>query len=103
MSNTRVVDQQRNALRRTPQWQTAAQPCPRDLARLRQERVSDGPQRSAQAGLEAPCSSSSPMLDPRTFSPVPRYVPDPRAEGSRTSLRSDAQRRAPPGELLVRM
>src|SRR5215471_15211140 len=103
MSNTRVVDQQRNALRHTPQLQAAAQPCPRDLERLRQEPVSDGPQRSAQAGPEAPGSNSSPMLDPRRSSPVPRYVPDPRAEGSHTGLRSDAQRRAPPGELLVRM
>src|SRR5690242_21479443 len=102
MSNNRVVDQQRNALRHTPQWWTAAQPCPRDLEQLRQEPLSDGLQCSAQAGLEAPCSNSPLMLGPRTFSPVPQYVPDPGAEGSRISLRSDAQRRAPPGEQLVR-
>src|SRR5262245_52565896 len=103
MSNTRVVDQQRNALRHTRRWQTAARPCPTDLARLRREPVSDRSARSAQAELGALCSNSSLMLDLRTKPPEPRCVPDPRAGGSRISLRSDAQHRAPPAEPLARM
>src|SRR5439155_1635996 len=58
---------------------------------------------SAQAGLEALCSNSSPMLDRRTSPPVPRCVPDRRAAGSRTSLLSDAQARAPRAEALARI
>ena len=53
---------------------------------------------SAEGELEAFCLNSSLMLDLRTLPPVPRYVPDPRAGGSRISLLFDAQRRALPGE-----
>src|SRR6476469_9361698 len=103
MSNTRVVDQQRSALRHTRRWQTAAQRCPKDLARLRREPVSDRPECSVQGELEAFCLNSSLMLDLRTLPPVPRYVPDPRAGGNRISLLFDAQRRALPGEPPARI
>src|SRR5438093_1132171 len=97
MSNTRVVDQQRSALRHTRRWQTAARRRPRGLARLRREPVSDRPPCSAQAELEALCSNSSLMLDRRPSPPVPRCVSDPR---TRISLLSDAQRRVLRGEPL---
>src|SRR6478752_5361453 len=103
MSNTLVVDQQRSALPRTRRWQTAARHCPRDLVRLRWEPVSDGRAYSVQAEPEAFCLNRSLMLDLRRLPPVPRYVPDLRAEGSRISLLSDAQHRALPGESLAQM
>src|SRR5205823_11212251 len=103
MSNTLVVDQQSSALRHTRQWQTTARRRPRGLARLRPEPVSDRPPCSAQAELEALCSSSSPTLDHRTSPPVPERVPHPRAEGSSISSRSDAQHRLLLAEALARM
>src|SRR5437773_948697 len=103
MSNTQVADRQSNALRHTRRWQTAARRCPRDLARLRAEPVSDDRPCSARAELEALCYNSSPMLAPRTSPPVPRCVPNLPAAESRISLLSDAQHRVPPGELLARM
>src|SRR5438093_12251776 len=103
MSNTLVVDQQSSALRHTRQWQTAARRYPRGLARLRPEPVSDRPPCSAQAELEALCSSSSPTLDHRTSPPRPECVPHPRAERNSISLRSDEQHRALLGESLARI
>src|SRR6202030_2657558 len=101
MSNIRVVDQQSSVLRHTRRWLATARQCPRGLARLRRELLSDRPPWSVQAELEALCSNSSPTLDRRTSPPVPRCVPDPRAGGSRISLLSDARHRAPRTEALA--
>src|SRR5207247_1172492 len=103
MSNTQVVDQQNSALRHIHRWQMMARPCPRGLARLRREPLSNRPACSAQAGLEALYSNSSPTLDHQTSPPVPERVPHPRAEGSSISSRSDVQHRALLAEALARM
>src|SRR5690348_3619342 len=103
MSNTRVVDQQSSALRHTHRWQTAARRCPRDLARLRQEPLSDRSLRSAQAELEALCLSSSPTLVRQTSPPKSQCVPNLRAGRTCTTLLSDAQHRALLAEALARM
>src|SRR5205807_9609951 len=102
-SNTRVVDQQNSALRHTHRWQTAARRCPRGLAQLQREPLSNRSLRSAQAELEALCSSSSPTLDHQTSPPRSERVPHPRAEGNSISSRSDAQHRLLLAEALARM
>src|SRR5262245_24116083 len=103
MSSTRVVDQQRSALRHTRPSQTAALRRPRDLAQLKREPVSNRSACSVQAELEALCSNWLLMLDLRTSSPGPRFVPDPRAERTRTDLQFDARHRAPRDEPLARI
>src|SRR6266567_5681997 len=85
------------------QWQTTARRCRRDLAQLQREPLSNRPPCSAQAELEALCSSSSPTLDHQTSPPVPECVPHPRAEGNSITLRSDEQHRALLDESLARM
>src|SRR5439155_18745390 len=80
-----------------------ARRCPRGLARLRREPLSDRPACSAQAELEALCSNSWPTLDRRMSPPVPRCVPDPWAGRNRISLLSDAQHRSPRAEALARI
>src|ERR1051326_4297491 len=103
MSNSRVVDQRRSALRHTDRWQMMARSCPRGLAQLQRELLLNCQECSAQAGLEALCSSSSPKLDHQMSPPRPECVRHPWPEGNSITSPSDVLHRALVGEALARM